>query len=575
MARGSATFDKRLRAILLEARAVTEEQLSEAQETAQRNQTSLAEALVDLNFVTEDRIIALLAREAQLAAIDVRRVTPDESLKDVINANVARYYNVLPVSKVGDILTLAVANPFDIFELDDLKIVTGCHLRPVVSTAPAIAEAITRVYDQGEQIVQDLIQGIDNADIELKEESTEEEDEVTLENIQSDQGSPVVKLVNLMIYQAVRDRASDIHIEPFEKHVRVRFRIDGVLREVMSPPKKMQNALVSRIKIISGLDIAERRIPQDGKFQFKVEGRQIDFRVSTLPTIHGEKVVLRLLDSSNVKLGLESLGFEPKALEDVRRAIRCPYGMFLVTGPTGSGKSTTLYSALRDILSDEENIITVEDPVEYQLEGVNQVHVNVKQGLTFAAALRAILRQDPDTIMIGEIRDLETAEIAVKAALTGHLVFSTLHTNDAPSTVTRLVDMGVDPFLVASSVNCVSAQRLARRLCSECKQKVEEIPPKERLLSLGFLEEELHDITLYGPRGCSHCQGGFTGRFALLETLPITEGIKRIILEGGSALQIKKQALEEGMLTLRRCGILNALRGKTSLEEVLRVTMGD
>ncbi len=574
MARTTTNFDKRLRSILIRNDALTEQQVQAATAKCEELSCSLSQAIVECDLMKEEALIGLLAQEARLAPIDVRRVTPPDEIRDILNDNVAKYYNVLPVSKIGDILTVAVSNPFDILELDDLKIVTGCTIRPVVSTDRAIGEAITRVFDQGGQMVQDLIEGIGETEIELKDAEFEEE-EFTLDDIQNAQDSPVVKLVNLIIYQGVRDHASDIHIEPQEKNIRVRYRIDGVLQESMTPPKRMHSALISRLKIISGLDIAERRVPQDGKFQFKVEGRQIDFRVSTLPTIHGEKGVLRILDSSNVRLGLDSLGFENKAMEDVKRAIRVPYGMFLVTGPTGSGKSTTLYSSLRDILSVEDNIVTVEDPVEYQLQGVNQVHVNVKRGLTFAAALRSILRQDPDTIMIGEIRDLETAEIAIKAALTGHLVFSTLHTNDAPSTMTRLIDMGIDPFLVASSVVCVAAQRLGRRLCTECKRPLEDMPPKDRLLSIGFQEDELDDLTLYEAVGCSHCKGGYSGRFALLETLPITDPVKRIILDGGSALAIRDVAIKEGMITLRRCGILNVIRGKTSIEEILRVTMED
>jgi len=325
---------------------------------------------------------------------------------------------------------------------------------------------------------------------------------------------------------------------------------------------------------MAGLDIAERRIPQDGKFQLRIEGRQVDFRVSTLPTVHGEKVVLRILDSSNLALNLESLGFEEKALEDIRAAISSSYGMLLVTGPTGSGKSTSLYSCVNEVLSPAENITTVEDPVEYQLDGVVQVPVNAKRGLTFTRALRSILRQDPDTVMIGEIRDLETAEIAVKAALTGHRVFSTLHTNDAPSTVTRMVDMGIDPFLVSSATQCIAAQRLCRRLCEDCKQDAGELP-QERLVALGFTEEEASQAKLFEPGGCARCQGGYRGRFALLETMPMDEAVRRVVVSGGSALEIRDTALESGMLTLRRVGILNVLRGKTSLEEVLRVTQGD
>jgi type IV pilus assembly protein PilB len=342
------------------------------------------------------------------------------------------------------------------------------------------------------------------------------------------------------------------------------------------PPKKMQNAIASRIKIISGLDIAEKRKPQDGKFQIKVDNRKIDFRVSILPTIHGEKVVLRILDSSNLTLNLDLLGFEDKALKDIREAIAQPYGMLLITGPTGSGKSTTLYSSIREILCVEDNIVTVEDPVEYQLEGVSQVQVSVKRGLTFAAALRSILRQDPDTILIGEIRDQETVEIAVKAALTGHLVFSTLHTNDAPSSITRMVDMGVDPFLVASSVVCVAAQRLARKLCEECKKPLDYKPPAEHLLQLGFKPEEIDNLVLYQAVGCPRCDSkGYKGRFAILETLPLIEDLRRIIIRGGSALDIKAEAMKHDMITLRRCGLLNVIKGRTTLEEVLKNTAGD
>jgi type IV pilus assembly protein PilB len=397
-----------------------------------------------------------------------------------------------------------------------------------------------------------------------------------LDNVDDADQAPVVKLVNLIIIQGIRQKASDIHIEPMDKQVRVRYRVDGVMRESISPPKKMQNSLVSRIKIIAGLDIAEKRRPQDGKFQIRVDNRKIDFRVSVLPIIFGEKVVLRILDSSNLTLNLDSLGFEEKALRDIRFAIGQPYGMLLVTGPTGSGKSTTLYSAIREVLTPEENITTVEDPVEYQLEGVNQVQVSVKRGLTFAAALRSILRQDPDTIMIGEIRDQETVEIAVKAALTGHLVFSTLHTNDAPSTITRMVDMGVDRFLVASSVCCVAAQRLARKLCEECKKPLDVKPPRDHLLALGFLPEEIDNLVLYHAVGCPRCEGkGYKGWFALLETLPLTDDVRRVIIKGGSAIEIREMAMKEKMINLRRCGLLNVIKGRSSLEEVLKVTVGD
>ena len=378
-----------------------------------------------------------------------------------------------------------------------------------------------------------------------------------------------------MVYQAIKEKVSDIHIEPFEKHVRVRYRQDGVCHEAFKPPKALLNSIVSRIKIMCGLDIAERRKPQDGKFQIKMEGRQVDFRVSILPTVHGEKVVLRILDGGNLALSLDSLGFETAALKDFQEAIASSYGMILVTGPTGSGKSTTLYSAVKEILDDKLNFVTVEDPVEYQLYGVNQVHVNEKRGLTFAAALRSILRQDPDIVMIGEIRDTETINIAIKAALTGHLVLSTLHTNDAPSTITRMIDMGVDPFMVSSATLLVSAQRLARRLCKYCKIPAGELPA-ERLRNIGVMEAQIEGAEVFKPGGCPRCKNGYAGRFALLETMPMSEGIRRMIIEGKSALALKNEAItNHGMITLRQCAIRNALRGVTSIEEVLRVTMPD
>jgi type IV pilus assembly protein PilB len=380
-------------------------------------------------------------------------------------------------------------------------------------------------------------------------------------------------LVNLMILQAIREGASDIHVEPFEKHLRVRYRVDGACHESLSPPLKMHPAIVSRIKIMSEMDIAERRKPQDGKFQMKVQGRQVDFRVSILPMVHGEKVVIRILDTSSLALTLDALGFEEKALKDFRFSVTAPYGMILVTGPTGSGKSTTLYSAVKEVLNIEENITTVEDPVEYQLDGVNQVPVSEKRGLTFAAALRSILRQDPDTVMIGEIRDRETIEIAVKAALTGHLVFSTLHTNDAPSTVTRMVDMGVEPFLVGAATLLIAAQRLGRKLCTECKEKTEF--PLEKLLAEGMTAEQAKEATFFRPKGCGRCSGGYKGRFALLETMPFNDELRRVITEGGTSLDIKQKAISQGMQTLRAVGLANAMRGKTSLEEVLSITMAD
>jgi len=455
--------------------------------------------------------------------------------------------------------------------------VTKCELRPVVSTVRMIRESIPRAYDGDDTALEELeadLQG-DGPDLEMTDTDLDAVEELDLTSIQEGSDSPVVKLGNILIFNAITRKVSDIHVEPFEKFVRVRFRKDGVLYVFKEYPKKLGNPLTSRVKIMAGLDIAERRRPQDGKFQLRAQGRQVDFRVSILPTVHGEKTVMRLLDSGNLMLSLDSLNFEPQALKDFRDAVFKPYGMLLVTGPTGSGKSTTLYSSIKEVQNIESNLITVEDPVEYQLEGINQVPVNVKRGLTFAASLRSILRQDPDTIMIGEIRDLETIEIAIKAALTGHLVLSTLHTNDAPSTISRMIDMGVDPFMVASSVILVAAQRLARGLCGDCKRPLDPMPPADRLLEMGFLPEEVKTAELMMPVGCPRCNNGYKGRFAVLETLTMREEVRRMVIEGRSAAEIKTRALDLGMLTLRRCAIKNALRGRTSLDEVVRVTMAD
>ena len=565
-----AKFNKRVRPILSRYQLVDDDTVVEALKDPEGR--SLTEVLIEKGELDEGRYLAALARETGVPPIDVNKVEPRPDVLELLPENLAKYYGVIPISRVGKVLALAVSDPYDIVKLDDIAMVTSCTIRPVVSTDHAIKGVITQVYDRGGKRMPDLMadMGVD-PDLEINAKADEPDD--FLDEIADGEGdSPVVKLVNLIIYQAIRDRASDIHIEPQEKYINVRYRFDGVLSEVMRPPIKLINSLVSRVKIICGLDIAERRVPQDGKFQLKVDGRQVDFRVSTLPMVHGEKVVMRILDASNLALDLQSLGFEEKSQNDIQEAIAVPYGMMLVTGPTGSGKSTTLYSCLRAVMSPEQNIVTVEDPVEYQLEGVNQVPVNAKRGLTFAAALRSILRQDPDTILIGEIRDIETAEIAIKAALTGHLVFSTLHTNDAPSSITRLVDMGMDAFLVSSSVHCIAAQRLARRLCEDCKAPVGGKLDARQLVKVGFQKEDFENFQMFKAVGCNRCSGGYKGRFALLETMPVSEDLRRLVVAGKSALDIKAAAVEEGMITLRRCGLLNVLRGKTSLEEILRVT---
>ncbi len=570
-----AKFDKKLASILIARKVVDEATITSAFEAAENNGKGLGEQLVEAAATTERDIIAAVADEMSISPIDLDRVTVDAGLCELVSDGMARYYGIMPVARVGDVLTVAVANPYDVLTLDDVKILTSCQLQPVISTEAAIDRGIRRVYEQANIEVEALLQDSVQPELEITSDEEDEEDVDIAQALADGNDAPVVKLVNLIIYQAISQHASDIHIEPFEKRTRVRYRLDGACFESLSPPKRMHASIVSRIKVMCGMDIAERRRPQDAKFQLRAEGRQVDFRVSVLPCVHGEKVVIRILDSSNLQLKLDQLGFEEHCLNQFSDAVRQPYGMILVTGPTGSGKSTTLYSSIKEVMTVEENISTVEDPVEYQLEGVNQVAVSEKRGLTFAAALRSLLRQDPDTIMIGEIRDLETVEIAVKAALTGHRVFSTLHTNDAPSTITRMIDMGVDPFMVASSVLLVAAQRLGRKICEACREPTE--IPRDRLIAEGFTEEDLAtDPTFYAPRGCDKCGGkGLKGRFALLETMPLTEEVRRIIIEGGSAMDIRKQALVEGMLTLRRVGLLNVLRGRTSLEEVLRVTLRD
>lgn len=569
-----AKFDKRLKGILTKAGLVSSGDVDDCIKEAVDRKKPLSQVLVERNLVEERALIGSIAREMNIPPIDLSRTDVTTEALESLPPDLAEYYGVVPIAKLGNLLTVAVANPYDVLKLDDVGLVTGCQLMPVVSTEEAIRNSIGRFYRSNEQEMENLLDGMADPDLEITSSGGEDPEDTEFDITSESDESPVVKLVNMIIYQAIKNKVSDIHIEPYEKRLVVRYRQDGVLYEALTPPKKMQNAITSRLKVMSDLDIAERRRPQDGKFQLRLEGRQVDFRISVLPVVHGEKVVMRILDSSNLTLSLDSLGFEEKALIDFRDAISVPYGMILVTGPTGSGKSTTLYSAMKEIMSVEDNIVTVEDPVEYQLEGINQVPVNVKRGLTFAAALRSILRQDPDKILIGEIRDLETIEIAIKAALTGHLVLSTLHTNDAPSTITRMVDMGVDPFMIATSVVLVSAQRLCRRLCPDCREE-EEIPD-ERLLALGLAKEDLKQKpTFYQAKGCPRCAAGYKGRFALLETLPMSENVRKEVIRGGSALDIKTLALEEGMVTLRKCGLYNAMRGHTSLEEVVRVTMAD
>jgi len=564
------SVDKRLAQTLRKAGSIEDGPLDSAVSRAEQEKIPLSEVLVKDGTFEERELLGIISRQVGMTPIDLDHVTISNELKEIVPMELAEQFLVVPVAQIGQCLTIAVVNPFDIVELDDLKLRIKYDLRPVVSSERAVRATIRRWYGNDAAELEALV-GESSDDIQHVQAHADDED-VDLSDL-SGEASSVVKLTNLIIANAIRDGSSDIHIEPFEHRIRVRYRVDGVLKEVLSPPRNLAGSIASRIKIMSSLDIAEKRKPQDGKFQVKIEGRSIDFRVSTLPIVHGEKIVMRILDNSNLAKGLDTLGFEDKNLNDVRGAIAKPYGMILITGPTGSGKTTTLYSAVKELYSIETNFVTVEDPVEYQLDGINQVAVNIKRGVTFAGALRSILRQDPDVILIGEIRDAETLEIAIKAALTGHLVLSTLHTNDAASAITRMVDMGLDPFLVASSVLMVAAQRLPRALCKACKEPAS-VPP-ERLKALGFKDDELEVAQLFKPVGCARCHQGYRGRFALIETLPMSDELKELILAGKSAIEIKKQAIKEEMITLRRCAILNALRGKTSLEEVLRVTMAD
>ena len=557
----------KIRRLLIEAELVSAEEWAEARQTGQ----PVVEVLLERGVLVEERLLELLGRSAGMPPVDLNRVKPDPLAVEALPQEICQEHGVIPIARNGDNLTVAISDPFDVLLLDDLNILSSCKVRPVVAHPGAIRQSIATIYERDKREVEELLDEVGTADLTVSEET--ESDDLSLGN--SGDQVPPVKLVNLMILRALREKASDIHVEPMNKKIRIRYRIDGRLTEAMTPPKGILGALISRLKILANLDIALRFEPQDGKFQIKYEGRNIDFRLSTLPVVGGEKAVMRILDGGNVSPRLEGLGFEPKCLDDFTSAAEAAYGMVLVTGPTGSGKSTTLYAAVKEIDTPEINVVTVEDPVEYRMDGINQVPVSPKRGLTFAGALRSILRQDPDVVLIGEIRDRETAEIAVKAALTGHLVLSTLHTNDAVQAVTRLIDMGIDPFLVSSSLLCVAAQRLVRQLCSHCREPLE--LPRKELLSVGFIETELDDLQLYGAnkRGCPRCKSGYRGRLALLETLALSTDLKRMVVEGRSVQDLKAQAMKDGMLTLRRVGILNAMRGKTSLEEVLRVTMAD
>ena len=563
----------RLGDILVKNNIITSEQLSAAlqEQKMSGGQSKLGSILVKQGLIKEPDLVSFLSRQYGVPTICLAEYEIDPAVIKIIPPEVVQKYNLIPVNRAGSTLIVAVSDPSNLFAIEDIKFMTSYNVEMVVTAESDIKGAIDKYYDQSASLA-DVMDNLDMEDLELVD--TEEEVDVSsLERATED--APVVKLVNLILMDAIKKKASDIHIEPYEKTFRVRYRIDGVLYEVMKPPMKLKNAITSRIKIMAELDIAERRLPQDGRIKIKLGGgKDMDYRVSCLPTLFGEKIVLRLLDKSNLQTDLTKLGYEPDALAHFKREIHKPFGMVLVTGPTGSGKTVSLYSALSELNKVTENISTAEDPVEFNFAGINQVQMHEDIGLNFAAALRSFLRQDPDIIMIGEIRDFETAEIAVKAALTGHLVLSTLHTNDAPATINRLLNMGIEPFLVASAVNLITAQRLARRVCSECKEK-EDIPV-QALIDAGVPPDEAPEYVCYKGRGCPTCNNtGYKGRVGFYQVMPMLEPIRELILNGANTAEIKRESMRLGIKTMRQSGLTKIKEGVTSFEEVLRVTVSD
>jgi type IV pilus assembly protein PilB len=594
--------------ILVRENLISPQHLREALDYQREHGGRLGFNLVKLGLISDDMITAVLSRQYGIPSVNLDLFNIDPSVISLIPQEVAQKHSVLPLSRVGATLTLAMVDPTNVFAMDDVKFMTGLNVEPVVVAEGSVQQAIAKYYGSSREIelatvtteelprngsknngangagggiTKDDLVSLDSIDFDHSQsedvevvEDNEEIDLSTLSRISED--APVVRLTNVLLVDSLRRGASDIHIEPYEKELRIRFRIDGVLYDVMHPPLKMRDALISRIKIMSKLDISEKRLPQDGRIKIKVKvdsrSRELDFRVSTLPTLFGEKVVLRLLDKQNLMLDMTKLGFEPESLTKFKRNISKPYGMVLVTGPTGSGKTNTLYSALQSLNTVETNIMTAEDPVEFNLAGINQVQMKEQIGLNFAAALRSFLRQDPNIVLVGEIRDFETAEIAIKAALTGHLVLSTLHTNDAPSTISRLMNMGIEPFLVATSVNLIQAQRLIRRICKDCRQ--EHSIPAEAFIEVGFTIEEARTMKTFKGKGCATCNNtGYKGRIGLYEVMEITDEIRELILIGASALELRKKAIDDGMITLRESGLHKIRAGVTTLEEVVRETV--
>jgi len=562
--------------LLVKDGIISQDQLTKALGEQKKTGGRLGSILVKLGFVSDEEVTTFLSRQYGVPSINLSYFEVDPAVIKLIPEDTARRYEVLPLSRVGSSLTIAMVDPTNVFAMDDIKFMTGFNIEPVVASEAAIAEALRKFYGSPEDQIKKITDELGGEEAALELEAEQEALDMSQLEKAADE-APVVKLVNVILTEAVKRGASDIHMEPYEKEYRVRFRIDGMLQTIMNPPLKLKDAIISRIKIMSKLDISEKRLPQDGRIMLRMafdgKKKQLDYRVSVLPTLFGEKIVMRLLDKENLRLDMTKLGFEQESLSKFERAILKPYGMVLVTGPTGSGKTNTLYSSIARLNQPDTNILTAEDPVEFQLPGINQVQMKEQIGLNFAAALRSFLRQDPNIILVGEIRDFETAEIAIKAALTGHMVLSTLHTNDAPSTISRLMNMGIEPFLVATSVHLICAQRLIRRLCQSCKVK-EELPA-QALVDAGFTPEEAKTVKVFtkGP-GCDQCNNrGYKGRVGLYEVLEITDELRELILVGASALELRRKAIEQGMISLRRSGLRKVMDGLTGIEEVARETV--
>jgi type IV pilus assembly protein PilB len=563
----------RLGELLVRENLISVQQLRKAQEEQQKSGARIGTALIKTGAIEETKLTDFLAKQYGVPAINLKDFDIDPEIIKLVPKEVAEKHLVIPVNRAGPSLIVAMCDPSNIYAVDDLKFLTSYNIEPVVASEPSVREAIERYYAEKGPSLEEIVGEVNADDVEV---SVDEDDAGLEEATKAADDAPVIKLVNLVLKDAIGKGASDIHVEPYEKDFRVRFRIDGVMYEVMRPPMKLRNAITSRLKIMAQLDISERRLPQDGRIKIKIAGgKEMDFRVSVCPTLFGEKIVMRLLDKSNLQLDMTKLGFEPEPLKWFKEAIDRPYGMVLVTGPTGSGKTTTLYSALSALNDVGSNLCTAEDPVEFNFAGINQVQMKDDIGLNFAGALRSFLRQDPDIIMIGEIRDFETAEIGVKAALTGHLVLSTLHTNDAPGTVSRLLNMGIEPFLVTASLNLILAQRLCRKLCQACKKPVKDVEP-QALLDAGVPADKIGQFTLYEKNGCRECNDrGYRGRVAVYEVMPFWDGLKELVINGASAAELKQEAIRLGMQTLRMSAINKVIAGMSTLEEAVGNTAPD